>query len=183
MSRAPKAPESRRIVVDTDVASSASLTNYPRSKACRLVLETILAVCHKVVLTPQQDAEWRNHRSRYTLGWLRQMAARGKWHRLPEEPNTGLVDRVDALPDDGTVDRVQMLKDVHLVEAAMATDGIVLSMDDKMFRRLNRHHAAIGLSKVVAWMNPEEPGEACCRWLERGALIAEARCLAPESED
>lgn len=183
MSKASKAPVSRRIVVDTDVASSASLTNYPRSAACRLVLETILTVCHKVVLTPEQDAEWRDHRSRYTLGWLRQMAARGKWHRLPEEPNTGLADRVDALPDDGTVDRIQMLKDVHLVEAAMATDGLVLSMDDKMYRRLNRHYTAIGLNKNVAWMNPEAPGEVCCRWLERGALISEARCLSPESEE
>ena len=183
MRKTLKAPESRRIVVDTDVASSASLTDYPRSAACRRVLETILTVCHKVVLTPAQDAEWRNHRSRYTLGWLRQMAARGKWYRLPVEPNTGLVNRVDALPDDGTVDRVQMLKDVHLVEAAMATDGLVLSMDDKMYRRLNRHYTAIGLNKNVAWMNPEAPNEACCRWLERGALISEARCLAPECED
>ena len=183
MSRAAKVSESRRIVVDTDVASSASLTNYPRSEACRLALETILAVCHKVVLTPKQDAEWRNHRSRYTLGWLRQMAARGKWHRLPEEPNTGLIDRVDALPDDGTADRLEMLKDAHLVEAAMATDGIVLSMDDKMFRRLNRHYTAIGLRQVIAWMNPEAPERACCYWLERGALLEEARCLAPDNKD
>lgn len=183
MSRSPKAPESKRIVVDTDVASSASTTDYPRSIACRKVLETILTVCHKVVLTPEQDAEWRKHRSRYTLGWLRQMAARGKWHLLPADPKTGLLERVDALPDDGTVDRVEMLKDVHLVEAAMATDGLVLSMDDKMYRRLNRHYIAIGIQKQVAWMNPEAPDEACCRWLEKGALLAEARCLAPTSAD
>ena len=74
---------------------------------------------------------------------------------------------LDALPENGTVDRVEMLKDVHLLEAALATDSIVLSMDDKMFKRLNNHATAIGLTKQVAWMNPEATGEACCRWLEK----------------
>jgi hypothetical protein len=177
MKQLSKAVVSRRIVVDTDVASSASTTSFPRSVACRAVLETILTVCHRVVLTPQQHEEWKKHRSRFTQSWLRSMAARGKYCVLPQEPNTGLADRIDALRDDGTNDRVEMLKDVHLLEAALETDWLVVSMDDKMYNRLNQHAPVIGLTQELAWMNPEAPDSACCKWLEKGALLKEARRL------
>jgi hypothetical protein len=55
-------------------------------------------------------------------------------------------------------------------------DSIVLSMDDdKMFKRLNNHATAIGLTTQVAWMNPEAANEAQLSLAVKEGLHQEAR--------
>lgn len=51
----------RSLVVDTNVARSASESQHPVSDACRNVLETMLSSQHKVVLTATQLQEWQKH--------------------------------------------------------------------------------------------------------------------------
>ena len=55
-------------------------------------------------------------------------------------------------------------KDLHLIEAALATDNIVISLDDRARTELSLPAAA-----EVMWVNPvDERGHVIC-WLNKGA--------------
>jgi len=172
---------SRRIVVDTNIARSASETTFPQSVACRQVLETILTVCHRVVLSPSQKAEWQKHQSRFTLRWLDSMTARGKQFLLPDDPDTGLRDAIDrAAPLDWS--REELLKDVYLLESALATDSIVVSLEKRAanyYRPLVEKVPRIG---PVAWIHPLEPVDHCRQWLAAGATVVPTLCLAKQGK-
>jgi hypothetical protein len=62
-----------------------------------------------------------------------------------------------------------MIKDAHLIEAARATDRIVVSLDERA-RALFRE-AALEVSelRVVMWANPDNQEEGVVEWLDRGA--------------
>lgn len=169
---------SRRIVVDTNVARSASETSFPQSVACRQVLETILTVCHRVVLSPSQKAEWQRHQSRYTLRWLASMTARGKQFLLPEDPDTGLREAIDrAAPVEWS--REELFKDVYLLESALATDGIVVSLEKRAAKHYRPLVAAVPQIGPIAWVHPLEPPDQCRKWLTEGAPTRPAFCLTP----
>jgi hypothetical protein len=69
---------SRRIVVDASVARSAGETSHPDSTLCREFLLAMLKICHRVVLTPEIEREWRQHASRFSMRWLATMRSRRK---------------------------------------------------------------------------------------------------------
>ena len=61
------------------------------------------------------------------------------------------------------------LKDLHLIEAAVTTDRIVVSLDDSarsIFHDVSRDVPEIG---GIAWINPDTLGEDGREWLENGA--------------
>jgi hypothetical protein len=85
---------SRRLVIDTSVARSATLAENPTSVACRRFLEVVLSVCHKVVLSRDIQQEWQNVallvrstadevRIRFLKDWMLAMQRRasfsGRW--------------------------------------------------------------------------------------------------------
>jgi len=62
-----------------------------------------------------------------------------------------------------------MEQDVHLVEAALVTDRIVVSTDNsarRLFSVLAERH---GLLRTVVWVNPAENPDRLVQWLEKGA--------------
>ncbi len=63
--------KSKRLVIDSDVARSAGTKEDPISQSCREVLQAVLSICHKVVLTEDIFAEWKRHRSNFTFVWLK----------------------------------------------------------------------------------------------------------------
>ena len=170
---------SRRIVVDTNVARSASESQHPISDACRRVLETIISQQHRVVLTATQREEWQRHKSLFTRGWLVQMASRKLWHVVTPEPDSGLVDAIYAL-DCTAKARKEMLKDVHLLENALATDHAVLSQETNVLALFTTNTQALGVPRAVAWVNPAEDAAACIAWIEEGAPVEKARCIPPK---
>lgn len=167
---------SRRLVVDTNVARSASESQHPISDACRRVLEAIINQQHRVVLTATQHLEWQKHKSRFTRGWLVQMASRKLWHVLTPEPDSGLTDAIYALDCTAKV-RKEMLKDVHLLENALATDHAVLSQETNVPALFTAHNTALGIPRAVAWVNPAADADACLAWIEAGAPVARVHCI------
>ncbi len=177
----PRKVASRRIVVDTNIARSASETTFPQSVACRQILDTILTVCHRIVLSPSQKEEWQRHQSRYTLRWLASMTAKGKWHVLPDDPDSGLWEAIDRLAP-AEWSRAELLKDVYLLESALATDSIVISLETRAtryYRPLTEPLPQIG---AVAWVHPLEPADDCRKWLEEGAPEEQKRKLGYEPQ-
>lgn len=59
-------------------------------------------------------------------------------------------------------------KDLHLIEAALATDGIVISLDDNA-----RASFQVDAAKDVIWVNPVAEGGHAIYWLNKGASNVE----------
>ncbi len=172
------ARESNRLVIDASVARSAGGEEaaFPTSKRCRDFLKATLAVCHSAVLTSEVNEEWKRHRSAFARGCLVSMMARKKVHRIGSAVNDSLRSKIERVTASAK-DREAMLKDFHLIEAAMATDRIVISLD-KTVRRLFAVAARdVGELKSIAWVNPDQTEERPILWLGNGAKPDKKRLL------
>lgn len=167
---------SRRLVVDTNVARSASESQHPISDACRQVLETIQAEQHRVVLSATQYKEWQKHKSSFSRKWLLQMISKKLFESLSPEPDSGLTDRVYKL-DCTERAQAEMLKDVHLLENALATDDAVISQETNVFNLFCTYAEGLEIPRPVAWVHPVDSAPACVKWLQGGAVVAQARCV------
>ena len=136
----------------------------------------MLDICHWVVMNPDISSEWKRHQSRFARRWLVSMYSRKK------------VERPDRVQDNDLREKVQgaakserksyaILKDIHLIEAALATDRAVASLDDnarELFRNITEK---VGKLKPVVWVNPSnEPGDVIA-WLKKGAKFEKRRSL------
>jgi hypothetical protein len=174
---------SRRIVVDASVARSAGTTENPTSRHCRQFLAAMLTICHKVVMTDDIEKEWRNHSSHYSISWLAAMQRRRKLVRAaPNEEHNRIINAQLADADLPEAQRAAIEKDLLLVVAALASDRIVASLDDRM-RKLLRALAPVS-SEVgsLVWVNPAAAEEAAVDWLERGARTEPARTIRQVTE-
>ncbi|MDJ0367105.1 hypothetical protein QMK33_18295 [Hymenobacter sp. H14-R3] len=167
---------SRRIVVDTNVAKSASASVHPTSDACRAVLETMLAQQHQVVLSPMQYQEWLKHQSGFAKTWLASMLRKKLYVVLRPEPDSGITARVHQLACTGKA-RYEMLKDVHLLENALATDHAVVSQETNVLALFTTHAQPLQIPRPVAWINPVADKNACVAWLEAGVVVKKVRCI------
>lgn len=70
-----------------------------------------------------------------------------------------------------------MLKDAHLLEAALATDGIVASRDEKARAAFRAASEVVSLLRQVVWLNPDRAEEGAIPWLEAGAPSEPSRRL------
>lgn len=163
---------SRRLVIDTSIARAAGGegATFPTSKHCRDLLLAVRTICHRLVLTSDITEEWNRNQSTFARQWRVSMEARRKVERLNVAPDTALRRKIEQT---ATVqsDRNAMLKDCCLLEAALAADRIVLSLDDTvraLFADAARH---VGELRAVMWSNPDILDEATVAWLENGAKV------------
>jgi len=168
--------DSRRIVIDTSIARSAGKTEHPVSRSCREFLERVLSICHHVVMTPDIREEWKRHRSQFTAGWLASMTARRKVCIATPPTDKAVVQKLKntKLSERG---EATLLKDVLLIEAALATDSVVASLDEEvraLFRDFSPQWRQI---KTVAWVNPTKEEDKAIAWLESGAMPENERML------
>jgi len=70
-----------------------------------------------------------------------------------------------------------MQKDVHLIEAALATDRIVISLDDTVRRLFAGASVNIRELRPVVWANPATEGEELLNWIKAGAKDEKERRL------
>jgi hypothetical protein len=75
-----------------------------------------------------------------------------------------------------------MLKDMHLIEAAIEADKIVISMDEIVRTHFQEIADMIGIIKQIAWVNPCEPQEKAIEWLQDGAELERKRLLGYQME-
>jgi len=177
-----KAINSKSLVIDASIARAAGRKDHPVSKACRDLLEAVLKICHRVVITREIGAEWDRHQSYFTVQWRSSMNARKKVVRPDTLANDVLRTGIStsSLTEEG---REAALKDTHLVEAALAT-GLAVVSNDETARALFRKIAhEIGLLKPIVWVNPVREEERAIEWLKGGAKDDKKRRLAFEEPD
>ena len=175
---------SKCLVIDTDIASSASERDTPdiRPKNCRELLLVTRDAGHKVVSTEAIRIEWQKHQSRFTRTWLASMIARKQicWVKAPADEQLRLNIEKYALSEKK---RDAMLKDIHLIEAAMQTDRIVLSIDETVRGYFGEVTHKIRLLASVTWVNPCRSEETPIAWLQCGAQSETKRLLGYRGED
>ena len=166
---------SRRLVIDADVVHSAGETEHPISSACRKFLETVLDARHHVVMTDAILEEWRRHMSRYSRRWRRRMYGRRLVIQIEVNEDEILRGRIDA-----AVHRDQkaiVAKDVHLIEAAIATDRLVTSKDESVRGVFKGASDQVSDLKQIVWVNPTRDEETPIDWLRNGAKAEAHRML------
>jgi hypothetical protein len=165
-----RAKVSRRLVIDASVARSAggAGATFPASKHCRDFLLQMRLRSHRVVFTEPVYAEWKKHESTFARTWRASMVARKMLVRsqVPEDP----VLR-DELKEAGETERGRsaMTKDAHLIEAALAMDRTVVSLDDAVRALFGAATKCVAVLRDVIWANPAKPAENCLKWLDDGA--------------
>src|ERR1700733_2465603 len=111
---------SRRLVIDASVASAAGQTLELASRRCREFLQAVLRISHRATMTPRLRGEWNRHQWLFARAWLAEMTSKAKVEDIADVQNDELRVQVP-----GTA---SARKDLHLIEAALATDNIVISL-------------------------------------------------------
>ncbi|MDJ0733578.1 MAG: hypothetical protein QNJ47_05740 [Nostocaceae cyanobacterium] len=177
---AAKKEISKRLVIDASVARSAGGEDatYPQSVHCREFLKTVLDICHQIVMTPDIKEEWDKHQSKFARKWRIQMVTKKKFKFLNLSINNELWNQIEKLAKTDK-QRGEMVKDLHLIEAAIATDKIVISLDDNTARKFfSQASQKIDELKNIVWVNPDKiVEETPIDWLKKGAPMENERML------
>lgn len=170
----------RRLVIDASIARSCGDANatYPTSVHCRDFLLAVKDCQHKVVMTQDIRTEWDKHQSRFARQWLRQMIAKRQLAALRDWPiDRDLWQQIEIMAKDNT-ERAAMTKDILLLEAALATDQSITSLDENTARKFfSRAAQKIPKIQPIVWVNPDRPDEKPIEWLQAGAPAEAFRML------
>jgi hypothetical protein len=174
--------DSKRLVIDADVlrASGGEKATHPRAKGCRDFLQEVLSLCHRVVMTPEIGKEWRKHRSDFVREWRFSMEARKKVCRVEPPANEVLLDKIEKTATNEKA-LEDMQKDFHLLEAAMATDQTVISLEKTVRKHFTQAAQRVGEIRDIVWVNPERTEEQPLPWLRDGAPPEAHRQLRNQS--
>ena len=133
------AAKSRRLVIDADVLRASGGPNavHPTATKCREYLQGVLRICHRAQVSDQLNTEWYTHASKFARDWKTAMAQRGKLERVEDVED---VEVRRKLPGAELTDEEQAAldKDLHLLEAALRADRVVVSLDARMKRIANK---------------------------------------------
>ena len=165
-----RARDSKRLVIDADVAraSGSETANHPTAKHCRDFLNAVLSLSHRVVMTEKISNEWKNHRSRFARRWRVSMDARKKIDRINPPEYAELRDKVtNTASDEDEIEVMQ--KDFHLLQAALATDHTIISLDETVRGFFIHASQRVGEIRNIIWVNPDRPAEEPIAWLQNGA--------------
>ncbi|MBM4037716.1 MAG: hypothetical protein FJ290_04305 [Planctomycetes bacterium] len=167
----------RRLVVDASAAFRAGERTADANRIRDFLVET-RRICHRVVMSPAILGEWDQHASPFARGWLTLMRSLGKEALAPldtaESRSLGSAFAAMSLPDKA---RERMAKDLPLVDAALNTDGLMVSCDDEARGLFQAATPQIkGLRRIV-WVNPAAESEDALGWLRAGARADRKRRL------
>ena len=170
--------KSKAFVIDASVARSAGSENatYPTSIECRDFLKCMLNASYGIVMSSDIYAEWSDHASRFSRKWLVQMNGRKRIIGIGDVKNDVLRKRICATVID-TDQQAAMEKDCLLLEAALASDNTIFSLDETVRSLFRNAAASINEIKAIIWVNPAVTAEMVISWLERGVPNEKERQL------
>lgn len=168
----------RRLVINATVARACGGEGaiHPVSKRCRDFLQAVMDICHGIVMTSDITLEWNRHQSNFARRWRVGMVARKKLDLVHDVANNELPDKVMRTATSQKA-REAMLKDFCLIEAAMATDHTVVSLDEEARNLFAEAAGAVGELQSIVWVNPAKTTEQPIPWLENGAKPEKKRRL------
>lgn len=170
----------KRIVIDACVAFSCGTSEHPHSSNCRRALDLIATHRHKIVLYPDLQEEWDRHQSNYFIRWRATMIAKKLFCRIDNVVRLhDLRTQLDTILQ-STIsenDKKAILKDLHLIEAAIETDKIVLSKDEAARLLFRGVCTTVPDVRRILWGNPVIEQENIEDWITQGFRPAQGRYL------
>lgn len=127
-------------------------------------------------MTADIAAEWNEHQSSFARRWRVSMTASRRVRRLSLEHNDDLRRKIGSTADNAS-QREAMLKDCHLLEAALATDNTIVSLDEAARELFSAAAQTVGELRGVVWANPDRVEEGVESWLASGARPERRRFL------
>lgn len=166
----------RTLVIDADVAGAAGGSDHPTSVNCRGFLNQVYVICHSMAWTDEIQREWIEHQSRIARKWRTVME-----HRADKVKYIGDTEDQDLRASIKNVakgkDLRVIMKDIHLIEAALMTDNIIISCDDTLRQALSKIKDKVGPLKKLFWINPALEGEKAIEWLKKPYMKDKSRRL------
>lgn len=133
---------SRLLSVDASVLRGAG-AKPGHSAHCANVLNSILEICHRAVLSRESQEEWNKHQSRIGGKWRASMIARKKLIRVDISAACQLIMvRIDALESVTQIHRAALIKDVHVLAAAVQGDRFIVTCDKALSALCNSYSVA-----------------------------------------
>jgi hypothetical protein len=166
----------RSIVVDASIAK-ASGERSVLALACARLLQSFRHSQHTLVTSPRIRVEWTKHASRLATTWLVDMVSRGRFTEVGDHEVKTDDDELAAAAEEHDAALDAMRKDLLLVEAALASDKRVLSLDDRARRAFARASGSLQSFRRILWANPSSAAERVDVWLRDGARREPAREL------
>ena len=161
---------SKRLVIDTDVAQSSGGEDATDTRAinCRDFLTQVRSLNYRVVMTKEISDEWKRHRSGFALEWRVSMNARRRIERIDPPEDENLRAKISSTArSEKQIEVIE--KDFHLLQAAIATDHTIISLDE-IVRGLFAHASQrVGEIRNIIWVNPDRSAEEPITWLQNGA--------------
>ncbi len=140
------------LVIDASVLRSAGTSEHSVSRACRACLEGVREICHRVILTPALSDEWKRHRSGFSAKWMASMTAKKKIVRAKPARRMEPIDTQEL-----TSREIRALgKDVHLLEAALAADRVIVTCDAELQDILAKTRRGARLLRKLRWIDPTD---------------------------
>jgi hypothetical protein len=139
------------LVVDASVARAAGETVHPVSRCCREALESILRICHRIMMSSALADEWKRNESRFARRWLVSMYARRKVIKADMPSFSIRAEKAVVLNDR---ERAALVKDKHLIELAVDGDGIIYTLDDAIIDIWSKCCKQVNAPRTIAWKNP-----------------------------
>lgn len=167
-----RARDLKRLVVNASVARAAGGKGATASVSvnCTEFLETFQdESLHHVVMTPELSEEWNKHQSNFSARWLRAMIARKRFIYLNPPRNSTLSDKIEKTANtEKDIEALQ--KDFRLLQAALATDQTVISLDETIRGLFKQASQSVGEIRGIIWVNPDRIAEEQpIAWLQNGA--------------
>lgn len=162
----------KRLVVNASVAGAAGGEGAiaPVSINCTEFLETFRdETSYHVVMTFELSEEWDEHQSNFAAEWLGNMIATKRFHYIELSENRALCHELEATAvQEENINAI--LKDFHLLQAALATDQTVVSLDETIRGLFKRASQQVGEIRNIIWINPDKTTEEQpILWLQNGA--------------
>jgi hypothetical protein len=150
-------PGRRQLVIDASVlrASGGADAVHPTASQCRDFLLAVLTICHHVILGDTASDEWKAHTSAFAQTWWTSMLARRKVARVDDridEEVRGPLRRADLTDKQ----RAAIEKDLHLIEAALRADCIIVALDLRLTEYVRIATAQARKLKAVRFVDPRE---------------------------
>ncbi len=168
------------LVIDASVAEAAGTSepSPPNAARCRDFLAATRNICHCIAWSEAIVAEWDKHKRGFAARWLLSMRRLRKLQRVRDERVEPLREAIEQHSNDPDVVRI-MLKDAHLIEAALATDLRIASLDETARGHFGRLAASLPALRQIMWVNPVAQGEQPVKWLKMGAKVNRSLQLKP----
>jgi hypothetical protein len=154
-----KSKLSKRLVIDASIAQASGGKDavHPTSKNCRDFLNNALEICHRFVFNKEILTEWKNHESDFAKEWRAEIVSKGKDILLNSGGHEKLKNKIireNININFSKNDKKAILKDFILIEAAIETDKIIVSLDIAAETICNNLNHIVQL-QTIKWLKPE----------------------------